>query len=203
VLEKPDERDQVILRMKERGFSNRGVAQRLGLTENSIRKRLRRLGWKPQSETCLPFSEKSNQSKSPNGADTMPVDAESSRPAVDISGIAKTGELSLTSFAANPLDRSLDRLLAAMGKLEDAMPMFVRTENLPGADVLLAIPALVNSGLLSVAHKILWDQRSMAFGQHSLFPYCCLFYEFRGRKHSRNILPAISAVSLGSIEFPR
>jgi transposase len=35
---KPDERDQTILRMKERGFSNRGIAQRLGLAENSVRK---------------------------------------------------------------------------------------------------------------------------------------------------------------------
>ena len=41
-----------------------------------------------------------------------------------------------------------------MGKLEDAAPLFAQTENLPGAGVLLAIPALVGSGLLSVARKI-------------------------------------------------
>jgi hypothetical protein len=41
-----------------------------------------------------------------------------------------------------------------MGKLEDAAPLFAQTENLPGAGVLLAIPALVGSGLLSVARKL-------------------------------------------------
>ena len=58
---KTDERDRTILRMKERGFSNRGIAQRLGLAENSVRKRLRRLGWTPQSNACLPFSAKDEQ----------------------------------------------------------------------------------------------------------------------------------------------
>ena len=37
VPKKADERDRTILRMKERGFSNRGIAQRLGLAENSVR----------------------------------------------------------------------------------------------------------------------------------------------------------------------
>ncbi len=58
------------------------------------------------------------------------------------------------SFDSNPLHRSLDRLLAAMGKIEEAAPVFAPTENLPGAGVLLAIPALVGSGWLSVARKI-------------------------------------------------
>ena len=41
-----------------------------------------------------------------------------------------------------------------MGKLEDAAPLFARTENLPGAGVLLAVPALVHSGVLTAARKI-------------------------------------------------
>jgi prepilin-type processing-associated H-X9-DG protein len=41
-----------------------------------------------------------------------------------------------------------------MGQLEDATPMFAHTENLPGAGVLLVIPSLIESGLLSVARKI-------------------------------------------------
>jgi hypothetical protein len=41
-----------------------------------------------------------------------------------------------------------------MGMLEDAKPMFAHMENLPCAGVLLAIPALVDNGLLSVARKI-------------------------------------------------
>src|SRR5437016_8124618 len=58
------------------------------------------------------------------------------------------------SLDANPLDRSMDRLLAAMGLLDDALPVFAPTRSLPRAGVLLAIPSLVASGLLSTAEKI-------------------------------------------------
>jgi transposase len=149
---KPDERDQTILRMKERGFSNRGIAQRLGLAENSVRKRLRRLGWEPQPNACLPFSEKTDPSVRLDMADLSQAVVDPPGNAVPESAAAS--EQNGASFTVNPLDRSLDRLLAAMGQLEDATPMFARTENLPGAGVLLAIPALIESGLLSVARKI-------------------------------------------------
>ena len=149
---KPDERDQTILRMKERGFSNRGIAQRLGLAENSVRKRLRRLGWEPQPDADLPFLEKTDALVLSDMAGLSRVVVESPGNAVPESVTAS--EQAGASFAVNPLDRSLDRLLAAMGQLEDATPMFACTDNLPGAGVLLAMPALIESGLLSVARKI-------------------------------------------------
>jgi transposase len=149
-----DERDRTILRMKERGFSNRGIAQRLGLAENSVRKRLRRLGWKPQPDACLPFSPKTDRPSPPDMTDSSHGLVEPSSGATMSTESAETREQLPGSFDVDPLDRSLDRLLAAMGRLEDATPMFARTENLPGAGVLLAIPALVGSGLLSVARKI-------------------------------------------------
>ncbi len=150
----PDGRDRTILRLKETGFSNRGIAQRLGIAENSVRKRLRRLGWKPQSEVCLPFAGATDDGVPPvSPAVSAEVDESSRAPAV-ASENAEPSELLPASFDVNPLDRSLDRLLAAMGKLEDAAPLFARTDNLAGAGVLLAIPALVESGLLSVARKI-------------------------------------------------
>jgi hypothetical protein len=58
------------------------------------------------------------------------------------------------SFDRNPLNRSMDRLLAALGLLDDALPLFAPAQNLPRAGVLLAVPALVASGLLSLAEKI-------------------------------------------------
>jgi hypothetical protein len=48
----------------------------------------------------------------------------------------------------------MDRLLASMGALEDAAPLFASATNVPRAGVLLAIPALVSSGLLTIARKI-------------------------------------------------
>ncbi|MEK9137019.1 MAG: putative transposase, partial [Bacteroidota bacterium] len=52
------------------------------------------------------------------------------------------------------MDRSLDRLLAAMGVLEDATPMFAKASSVPRAGVLLAVPALVGTGLLSIAADV-------------------------------------------------
>jgi transposase len=135
---KTDERGKTILCMKERGFSNRGIAQRLGFAENAVRKRLRRLGWKPQPDACLPFSTKSDQ---PIPLDTVDSSLNAFEPSGADTAIAENAEMHKRlpgSFDVDPLDRSLDRLLAAMGRIEDATPMFARTENLPGAGVLLA-----------------------------------------------------------------
>ena len=152
------ERDQTILRLKTKGMSNRWIAGRLGLSETAIRKSLRWLGWKSDSdpEPDLPFlPEVVSQAKHA----TAPVNK-----LIEIPSLAadqaprKTASLQIDSpsktLDANPLDRSMDRLLAAMGLLEDALPLFAPTRSLPRAGVLLAVPALVASGLLSTAEKI-------------------------------------------------
>jgi transposase len=146
----PDARDRIILRLKERGISNRGIAQRLGLAENSVRKRLRQLGWRPQPDASLPFPDTPDGEAVPVTTDAAASPGITAAAACD----TKPADPLPASLDTNPLDRSLDRLLAAMGKLDDAAPLFARSENLPGAGVLLAIPALVSSGLLTVARKI-------------------------------------------------
>jgi hypothetical protein len=151
-----DGRDRTILRLKERGVSNRGIAHRLGLVENSIRKRLRRLGWTPRPEPPLPFPGDAAAVAPASG----PRSAEASAVSAAVVAPPRSGETvgareaPPTSLDANPLDRSMDRWLAAMGRLDDAAPCFARAEHLAGAGVLLAIPALVASGLLVVARKI-------------------------------------------------
>jgi DNA-binding CsgD family transcriptional regulator len=150
------ERDGTILRLKAKEMSNRWIAGRLGLSEKAVRKSLRRLGWKPGPEENLSFLPEAGSQvqlavvsantllESPASVTEPPPD-KMSQQATD--GAAK-------SLDANPLDRSMDRLLAAMGLLDDAPPVFALTRSLPRAGVLLAIPALVASGLLSTAEKI-------------------------------------------------
>jgi DNA-binding CsgD family transcriptional regulator len=155
---KTHKRDQTILRLKTKGMSNRWIAGRLGLSETAVRKSLCRLGWKsdPDPEPDLPFlPEADSQAKRatvtvsklieiPPSAVEQPARQRAEFP---IDSAAK-------SLDANPLDRSMDRLLAAMGLLDDALPLFAATRSLPRAGVLLAIPTLVASGLLSTAEKI-------------------------------------------------
>ena len=153
---KNHERNQTILRLKAKGMSNRWIAGRLGLSEKTVRKSLRRLGWKSDPEPDLPFLSKadSQTKQAPVSAskliETLPSAAEQPPDKMPQPQTGSTAK----SFDTNPLDRSMDRLLAAIGLLDDALPVFAPTRSLPRAGVLLAIPALVASGLLSTAEKI-------------------------------------------------
>jgi len=59
-----------------------------------------------------------------------------------------------TSFDTDPSDRWHDRLFAYLGLLDDAAPLFRAGLKVPGAGVLLAVPALVESGVLEVAREV-------------------------------------------------
>jgi DNA-binding CsgD family transcriptional regulator len=58
------------------------------------------------------------------------------------------------SLDLDPADRAGDRLLARLGLLNDAAPVFGAAAQVPGLGALLAIPALVDSGVLSIAREI-------------------------------------------------
>src|ERR1017187_5850571 len=75
----------------------------------------------------------------------------------------------------NPLDRSLDRLLAAMALIEDAAPVFAPAESLPRAGVRLAIPALVASDVLPVARQI-YGRTSLATRASDVLPVARQIY---------------------------
>ena len=51
-------------------------------------------------------------------------------------------------------DRTFDRQLAYLGLLDDAAPLFRDGSNVAGVGVLLALPCLIESGLLSIARKL-------------------------------------------------
>lgn len=149
-------RDRIILRLKAKGMSNRWIGGRLGLDEKAVRRSLRRLGWTPSPEPYLPFLPEADLKTE---SATVAADKSSGTP----SSVAQQPPPNSTrprpntaekSLDADPLDRSTDRLLAAMGLLDDALPVFAPAPSLPRAGVLLAVPPLVASGLLSVAEKI-------------------------------------------------
>ena len=154
-------RDQTILHLKTKGASNRAIAGKLGLSEKAIRKRLRRLGWQPQPEPAasgLLFEQDTTGDASSTAevsGSTVDIPKSGAGAAVEQrGGIHEDLEPASVSRDPNPLDRSMDRLLAAMGLIEDAAPVFAPAESLPRAGVLLAIPALVASDVLPVARQI-------------------------------------------------
>jgi hypothetical protein len=48
----------------------------------------------------------------------------------------------------------MDRFLACLGLLDDAAPMFSAGTGIPGAGVLLAVPAIVESGVIDIAREV-------------------------------------------------
>jgi transposase len=146
-------RDRTILRLKTKGFTNRAIAGRLGLSEGLVRKSLRRLAWQPSAIPCLPMIE-----EAPVTPAVLQVSQASAAGAAD--GERQkvsdgSGDEPLPqSLDLDPCNRSMDRVLAALGKLEDAAPLFAHAASVAKAGVLLAIPSLVASGLLSVARRI-------------------------------------------------
>ncbi len=127
-------RGRRVLCLKGRGVPTREIARRLGVTEKAVRKQLRRLGWQePRAvQGTLALGE-------PDADPNLSASAVEAPPA---------------SSDRDPADRRLDRLLAALGLLDDAAPLFQSGARVPGAGVLLALPALVASDVLTVAREV-------------------------------------------------
>jgi transposase len=151
-------RTQLIEGLKAEGHSNRAIARRVGVSEKAIRKLLLRLGWKESSAEPIPLpldaSQGANTNLStvptlltgPSSMETLPTANPTSPPA----GVAALP----TSLDTDPMNRSGDRLMAALGLLQDAAPLFGSQTHVPRAGVLLALPPLVHSGVFECADQI-------------------------------------------------
>jgi hypothetical protein len=151
-------RDREILRLKAQGLSNRAVAAKLGVSEMAIRKRLRRLSWQPppaDPQSTMPFGEGAAPQPAPaKPATSSCVDKAAGSPSRTAKRESQQDESLPTSADTDPLDRSNDRAMAALGLLDDAAPMFAPADSLPMAGVLLAIPSLIASDILPIAHRL-------------------------------------------------
>jgi transposase len=127
-----------VQQLRAGGSSYRQIARVMGVSAKALRKLLRRSGWKEPTPT---------------------------QPELEL-GIAKRGDPKLSAFCSqgkeappashdtDPSNRGADRLLARLGLLEDAAPLFGSAAAVPRAGVLLALPVLVTSGVFECAKKI-------------------------------------------------
>ncbi len=130
----PASRLRIVGEWKARGMGNREIARRLGVGENAVRKLLRRLGWKG------------------DGAGQLDLPLDAAHP--NLSGPGTREDAGSVSFDIAPGSREVDRMLACMGLLSDAAPLFESRRAVPRAGVLLAIAALVESGIFRIADEI-------------------------------------------------
>jgi transposase len=131
-------RQRLVQQLKAQGVAQREIARRIGVSEKAIRKLLRRLGWK----TTPPVESQLLLEPTPTADPNLSA----------LSSLAK--ESTPATQDTDPNDRCADRLLARLGLLEDAPPLFGSAAAVPRAGVLLALPVLVNSGVFECAHKI-------------------------------------------------
>ena len=151
----------LIDQLKAEGHSNREIARRVGVSEMAIRKVLRRLGWKePHRQlNLLPLEEAPPANPNLSGFTSAAVLPQLSSMAQganpNLSAFSSTAkESSAVSLDTDPSHRRADRLLARLGLLEDATPLFGSATAIPRAGVLLALPVLVASGVFDCAQKI-------------------------------------------------
>jgi len=150
----PSARAALIQRLKAQGHSNCEIARRIGVSETAIRKQLHRLGWsEPSSPIQLaldPVGEAESSSLSSGTPPAAKSPVATSPPARTV-----TPALELTrSLDTDPMNRQTDRLMARLGLLDDAPPLFGSSPKVARAGVLLALPALISSGVFECAQKI-------------------------------------------------
>ncbi|MBI5528503.1 MAG: helix-turn-helix domain-containing protein [Deltaproteobacteria bacterium] len=151
-------RARQVSRLWAEGTPKREIARRMGVTEKAVRKVLRRLGCKDPApaQMDLPIKVECADPKL-SGFSQPPRELPSVEPAAGadpkLSAFCDDEESSL-SLDNDPADRSMDRMLAYLGIIDDAVPMFRNVKGLPKAGVLLAIPALVSSGVFGIAKTV-------------------------------------------------
>jgi transposase len=132
-------------RLKAEGHSNGEIARRLGISKTAVRKRLRRAGWTDPApeQKRLPLEEPAAAAAPAAETGCVP----------NLSAFCVDEDVPL-SLDRDPTDRRVDRLMAYLGMLEDAAPLFLSESAVPRAGVLLAVAALIQTGVFECARDV-------------------------------------------------
>lgn len=148
-------RTQLIQRLKANGHSNREIARRVGVSEMAIRKMLRRLGWQEATVEPIPLPLDLGQDADPKSSTSAEVQSPQEPAQTANSMPVKSPTVALAPTCdTDPMNRSGDRLMACLGLLDDAAPLFGSQTKVARAGVLLALPPLVSSGVFECAQQI-------------------------------------------------
>ena len=134
-------------RRLDEGWSIRRAAEEAGLAEGTLRHAMKRGLLRPRAEAV---------------PDPTPSSLE------DLSRPAERAEQDQAGEAGVAVKRVDERGLARMGKLVEAVPEFKAVEAVPGAGVLLALPALLEEGLTDVGQEVYGGLRNGFFGLRSV-----------------------------------
>ena len=145
--------------LKSEGLSNRAIAHRLGVTENAIRKLI---ASQPIASTQLALAGITSEATAGPAARSTGDDVDRATASGDertgepdpITAPGDNGEPVPMSLDRDASDRTFDRQLAYLGLLDDAAPLFREGSSVLAVGVLLALPCLLESGLLRLSRKL-------------------------------------------------
>jgi transposase len=149
-------RSELVCRLKGAGHSNREIARRIGVSEVAVRKLLRRLGWAPSRPVQGLLSidaPGANPNLSASAVSRAAMASPGANPNLSASTLSAEEDIAFT-LDTDPANRSSDRLLACLGLIDDAAPLFRAGIRVPRAGVLLALPAIIDSGVLDIVRDI-------------------------------------------------
>jgi transposase len=205
-------RDAAIRRLHREGAWNRAIATQLKCNAVTVDRALARMGLEPNRKRQLPLPgtpEPSAPAASPSPEEPVPAEMTGGSPTTERdpdggSAPETRSEPAARTFDVNPLDRSLDRFLASQGELTDAAPLFAPGANLPHLGALLAVPGLVQSGLLVEARRLYGDIGPAFYGLRTTLVAVVLFSLLRLKRpeHLKEYAPPELGQVLGLDRAP-
>lgn len=127
-----------IAALRAQGLSLRAIGERVAVSEASVRRAL-------SGNSPAATETETDCAATVSGAGSDPGGQRSSTP------VMAGGDA--VAVLTDPLDRSGERVLAAFGMIPCAAPVFTGCGRAPLAGLLLAVPALVVTGLIECAHQ--------------------------------------------------
>jgi transposase len=194
------------------GAANVEMARRLGVSPSVIHRALTSLGLRRRprlSQPHLPgLGTADGSAAEPPEADDLPplttptavpasVAAAVEAPALAAAAPATPPQAPSSSLGegftldTDPRDRSGDRLLARPGLLVDAKPLFAEADTLPSAGVLLAVPLLVQHGLVTAFTQVYGDLRPAFYGLRTIVVtlFVCALLRIKRPEHLKEYRP--------------
>jgi hypothetical protein len=155
---------RTIERLKSQGMSNRAIAHRLGVSEKAIRKLVGASKPADSAQLALagitpaaadePLAAPPPAVPNSDDAGATALTQERAGEGDPIATTGDDGEPVPMSVDRDASDRTFDRLLAYLGLLDDAAPLFRDGYSVPAVGVLLALPCLVESGLFRISRRL-------------------------------------------------
>jgi transposase len=148
--------------LKSQGMSNRAIAHRLGVSEKAIRKLIGPSQAADGAQLALAGVTTAMAGEPPvppatslgDAADHATPSPQDRVDGCDRVGAPDDGEPLPMSLDRDASNRTFDRQLAYLGLLDDAAPLFRKGTSVPAVGILLALPCLLESGLLRLSRKL-------------------------------------------------